>query len=169
MYMLIRRAVLLLVFMAVWGAGIALAHAAPSHAADYVGARNCLVEKPSAWGEGGQYAWIGACRNGYGEGYGVIRNALPDGSVELFLGRIETGRLAVGVLKSPSGYTAGRWRHGDVLTVDDDVAKRNAIDDGFRAASAAARAASKQMASRGNQASKKYYGDLAKEIDLQLR
>jgi hypothetical protein len=169
MLVFIRSAALLLVSIGVFGASVALASAAPRETSDFVSANNCLVEKPKAWGEGGRYVWLGACRNGYAQDYGVIRNTLPDNSIELFLGRTDRGRLVVGALKSPSGYTVGKWRDGTVLAIDDDIAKRNAIDDGFQAAATAARATSKQMASRSNRTSQKYYADLAKEIDLQLR
>ncbi len=144
--------------------------AAVSSTAPYVGAPNCKVERPVAWGDGGRYTWIGSCANGRATGLGVLRNTLPDATTELFLGKVTAGALTTGALKSASGYTVGTWRNGDVVNhADDDGKQRNAIDEGFKAAAAAAKATAARMQSQLNSKSATYYQSLARQIEQQMQ
>lgn len=142
---------------------------ATSPITSYVGASNCKVERPLTWGEGGRYTWIGSCANGRATGLGVLRNTLPDATTELFLGKVTAGALTSGALKSSSGYTVGTWRNGTVINyADDDSKQRNAITEGFTAASSAAKATAARMQSQLNSRSAAYYQSLARQIEQQM-
>lgn len=148
---------------------VAATPSATSPSPAYVGAPNCKVERPKAWGEGGRYAWLGACVNGRATGLGVLRNTLPDATTELFLGRVTAGALTSGALKSSSGYTVGAWRNGEVINdATDDGMQRNAVNEGFKAAASAAKATSARMQTQRNSKSAAYYQSLARQIEQQM-
>ncbi len=151
------------------GASVAVTPPATIPNPTYVGAPNCKVERPTAWGEGGRFAWIGACANGRATGLGVLRNTLPDATTELFLGKVNAGALTSGALKTSSGYTVGAWRNGEVMNnANDDGMQRDAINEGFKAAASAAKATSARMRTQLNTKSAAYYQSLARQIEQQM-
>ena len=141
--------------------------AAPNAEPPFIGSRNCRIEKPAPWGEGGRYAWLGACRGGFAHGDGALRNTLPDGSIDLWLGTVEHGRLRWGALRTSGGYVVGQWQNGAVVAIEDDIDLRNATVKAFRTAERAARKLSARMIAKGNAASGRFYRGVADELAKQ--
>lgn len=123
----------------------------------------CHVTAPADW-QGITVRWEGACANGLAEGSGVLRGLEKGQVVRLFFGRMLAGQPQIGVVEWPTGYVAGRFEAGRVVTSDD----RNDTLRAFRAASQAAEAVSERFRAAGNAPSARFYRDKARRLDAQM-
>ena len=120
------------------------------------GAPDCRFQRPAAW-TGGQVSWLGACREGFAQGSGVLLDAVQGEEPERFYGLLEEGRLKLGVLQTGGGYVAGHWDQGaPAAELPDDVAQRNTVLDAFRAGAGAATSVSKSFAKKDAKSSRFY-------------
>ena len=132
------------------------------------GHNNCRFEKPDMWTEG-KITWLGACRSGFADGYGVILNEIEGSPAERFFGRLNRGYLRLGALQSESGYMAGRWTRGGLAPArEDDQAARNELIAAFDAAAKAASSVSRSLSRQGNAASSRFYAEQARMLRTQM-
>ena len=82
----------------------------------------------------------------------------------LFFGRLDDGRLQVGVVDQDSGYIAGQFDQGRVRSSDE----RQTLINAFRVAEQAAKAAAERYAGQGNTASARFYQDKARALREQM-
>lgn len=114
-------------------------------------------------------AWLGDCQTGVAEGVGVLVHLVPGIEPERFYGKLEHGLPTLGVLQTDGGFLAGRWSHGTLVPpLPDDVAQRNLVLDAFRAAAAAAGAASRSYAARADAATSRFYAKQARLLSQQV-
>jgi hypothetical protein len=133
------------------------------------GTAHCRVEAPAEW-VSGRITWIGECKNGYADGLGALRQTIKGMAPELFLGRVDQGKLVSGVLAREQGsYTAGRWEGGSAKGASDggDV-DRNTLIAGFEDGAKAADAISRSMKKQSKAESARFYARLAKKLRSQM-
>lgn len=130
---------------------------------DAAGSIGCRFERPAGWTEP-SLRWTGACVDGHAHGLGVLRAYAGHRASRLFFGRLQAGRLLIGVVDLPEGYVAGEFRDGRALDTDD----RNLILKAFNEAQAAARLAADHFSQAGNAASASYYRDKARQLAQQM-
>lgn len=131
--------------------------------ADAAGSAGCRFERPTGWAEP-VLRWTGGCQDGNAHGLGVLRAYVGGRASRLFFGRLQAGRLVIGVVELPEGYVAGEFRDGRPLDSDD----RALIIKAFDEAQAAARLAADEFQQAGNGASARYYRDKARQLARQM-
>lgn len=132
------------------------------------GEPGCRFQRPEIWA-GGRVAWLGACKNGFAQGSGVLINTVEGAEPERFYGQLDGGLQTIGVLQSENGFIAGRWNHGTVVpALPDDRAQRNVIIDAFQAAASAATAASKSFAKKSDAKASRFYAQQARLLREQM-
>jgi hypothetical protein len=132
------------------------------------GVPNCRFERPKAWPAGG-VTWLGSCHKGFADGNGILVNVVEGQEPERFYGRVQQGRLRVGVLQTSDGYVAGSWAHGAIAQPsEDDIAQRNLIITAFRAAANASTAVSKSFERKGDSKSSRFYAKQARLLREQM-
>ena len=106
--------------------------------------------------EPGARAWLGACRNGFADGPGVLRTIQPAGPPVLYFGDMAAGRPTTGVVE----------RGGDFYPLAGS--DREANIQAFRAAAEGARASARRFKAQGNLPSAKYYDAQAVRLNNAL-
>jgi hypothetical protein len=132
------------------------------------GKPSCRFEGPKVW-TAGDVTWLGRCRGGFADGSGVLLNAVEGQQAERFYGRLQQGRLNVGVLQTAQGYIAGTWAGGVLAEkLADDMAQRNAIVAAFQAAAEASTSVSKSFAKKGDVKASRFYAKQARSLREQM-
>lgn len=142
---------------------VATASATAADPADAAGAPGCRFERPAGWTET-TLRWTGDCAGGHAQGLGVLRAYSGTLASRLFFGRLQGGRLDIGVVELPEGYQAGRFDAGQLQRSDE----RSVVLQAFEQAQAAARAAAARFRQAGNEASARFYDDKARQLGQQM-
>ncbi len=125
--------------------------------------KSCKLVAPDSW-RGYLVQWEGPCEAGIAEGLGVLRAYENKKVVEAFYGRLKAGTPSFGVMETADGYMAGRFLSGHLVKDDD----RNTIIRAFREGASGAIAASESFKRKGNQASARYYKEIADRLSSQM-
>jgi hypothetical protein len=139
--------------------GILLAQAA-AHASTQSA---CAFTVPAGWNQT-TTRWDGACRDGYAEGLGVLKEYQQQRVVRSFFGRLEHGALKLGVIDQPDGFVAGAFANGELVPSADRQRAVDAFAEGEKAANEVA----SRFRKAGNTASAKLYTAKARELRDQL-
>lgn len=127
-------------------------------------AADCRFVAPPDWSSATSIRWFGACPNGSADGLGVLRSYLGAKPGPVFYGRMVLGGMDVGVVEDEGGFTAGRFRDGEIVGMPD----RNEIIRAFGIAEKAARATAERFSREGNAGSARYYADRADRLARQM-
>jgi hypothetical protein len=128
-----------------------------------VAAKDCRFSVPDGWASY-TLRWEGGCAAGLSDGKGALV-ATSNGKVaRIFFGSMHGGELAIGVVDTPDGFVAGKFKGGKVIDTDD----RSQIIRSFQEATAAAKSVSDHFKSLGKAASAKFYAEKAKALNEQM-
>lgn len=108
--------------------------------------------------------WSGACRSGFADGLGVLRQYRQARVERWFYGRVAAGQPAIGVVDLGDGFMAGRFDGGRLVRDAD----RNTLIEAFDEASLAARQMAERFRRAGNAASARYYDNKAAQLARQI-
>jgi hypothetical protein len=113
--------------------------------------------------------WLGGCRAGFASGSGVLVNIVKGQEAERFYGRVQQGRLSIGVLQTSDGYVGGSWARGaPAQPIEDDMAQRNTIIAAFQAAAKASALVGKSLHKKGDSKSSRFYAQQARLLREQI-
>lgn len=127
-------------------------------------AQQCQFVAPADWSSSTSIRWFGACPGGGADGLGVLRSYFRGAPGPAFFGRMVAGTLDMGVIEGEGGFTAGRFRDGEVVAGAD----RQTLIDAFTLAAKAARATAARFKAEGNAASARFYADKADQLENQM-
>jgi len=123
----------------------------------------CQFTVPEGWVQTST-RWDGDCRDGYADGIGVLKEYQGQEVKHLFLGRIKSGALVVGVIEERDGYLAGKFHKGRHVPSDD----RQTVITAFAEAERAAKQAAIRYRKAGNTPSARFYEDKARQLGEQM-
>lgn len=129
-------------------------------APNFIGRKDCQFQPPVDWRDS-TLSWDGECQGGSAHGLGVIRIHKESNGTQLFFGRLNQGRLQLGVIEIEGGYLAGRFVDGKLQahSTKDDIA------DAFHDASSAAAAYSQSLDRTGSQRLSIFYLKKSQEFE----
>jgi len=151
--------------MALLGAcGAAMADESPTEVASkQAGAKDCRFAIPDGWNRL-SLKWEGGCSGGKADGKGALRATLNGNVDRMFFGSMLAGDLSLGVVETPDGFIAGKFKNGRVI----DTSEPSEIGKAFEEASAAAQVVSEHFKKLGKTASANFYAEKAKKLANQM-
>lgn len=123
----------------------------------------CRAVAPASLGSG-PFDWVGNCTAGKAEGPGMVRPRGGGVPETAFYGRMNAGIPDIGIVELPSGFKAGRFSGGDIVT-GSDMDER---DLAFETAAGAAREVARRASARGDARLARAYEEKARVFILQI-